>query len=48
MRHRARAPRPTGCPRVARPMMEIEAAATAAGRLHSFTSPGRWVTRKAM
>jgi hypothetical protein len=29
-------------------MIEIEVAATVAGRLHNFTSPGRWVTRKAM
>jgi hypothetical protein len=32
----------------ARPMMEMELAATAAGRLQSLTSPGRWVTRNAM
>ena len=33
---------------LARPMMDSELAATAAGRLHSFTSPGRCVTRNAM
>ena len=33
---------------LARPMMASEPAATDAGRLHSFTSPGRCVTRNEM